>query len=68
MPNVLKSTLPLALSEPENPQKHNVNWLRKTLVPFGLFMAIIIIFVLISVAGSTTSRTLDAFCSDLKKK
>jgi len=55
------------LSEPENPQKRNVNWLRRTLVLFGLFLAIIIIFVLINVTESTTSKTLDAFCSDLKK-
>ena len=67
MTNVLKSTLPLVLSEPENPQKRNVNWLRRTLVLFGLFLAIIIIFVLINVTESTTSKTLDAFCSDLKK-
>jgi hypothetical protein len=67
MTNVLKSTLPLVLSEPENPQKRNVNWLRRTLVLFGLFVAIIIIFVLINVTESTTSKTLDAFCSDLKK-
>src|SRR5689334_17495424 len=67
MPNVLKSTIPLALSEPENPQKRNVNWLRITLVSFGLFVAIIIIFVLVNVTASTTSKTLDAFCSDLKK-
>jgi len=67
MSNALKSALPLALSQPENPQKRNVDWLRITLVAFGLFVAIVIIVALVNVTASTSSKTLDAFCSDLKK-
>jgi hypothetical protein len=67
MSNILKSALPLTLSQPENTQKRNMNWLRITLLAFGLFVAIMIIVVLVNVTDSTASKTLDAFCSDLKK-
>jgi hypothetical protein len=67
MSYALKSALPPALSQPENPQKRNMGWLPITLVAFGLLVAIIGSLVIVNVTASTTTKTLDAFCNDLKK-
>lgn len=67
MSNALKPALPPVSSPLDISQKRNVNWLRILLATLGLLIATISIVILIIVTVSTSTKTLDAFCSDLKK-
>ena len=54
--------------EPQKPNlKRNGGWLRIILGAVVLLVAVIIMIVLVNAATSTPSKTLDAFCTDLKK-
>jgi len=79
MSDTLESPIPPAPSapvsgspEPQKPNlkrdlKSNLGWLRITLGAVVLLVAVIIMVVLVNAATSISSKTLDAFCTDLKK-
>jgi len=74
MSDTLESPVPPAPSvpvsgspEPQKPSlKRNWDWLRIILGAVVLLVAVIIMVVLVNAATSTPSKTLTAFCTDLK--
>jgi hypothetical protein len=63
----LSSAPTVPVSASSQPQKRHLDWLRITLGGCGLIVAVIIMVILINAATSTSSKTLDTFCSALKK-
>jgi pSer/pThr/pTyr-binding forkhead associated (FHA) protein len=53
-------------SVPAQPQKRNLLWLWITLGGVGLLLVVIFIGVIVNAVASTPSKTLDAFCANLK--
>jgi len=53
-------------SVPAQPKKRNLLWLWITLGVVGLLLVVIFIGAIVNAAASTPSKTLDAFCTDLK--
>jgi len=62
----LPSVPPLPVPIPAQPQKRNLLWLWMTLGGIGLLLVIIIIGAIANAAAHNPSKTLDAFCTDMK--
>ncbi|HEX3642641.1 MAG TPA: FHA domain-containing protein [Ktedonobacteraceae bacterium] len=60
----LPPVLPLLVSVPTQPQKRNLLWLWLTLGGIGLLVVVILVSAIANAA--TPSKTLDAFCTNMK--
>jgi hypothetical protein len=67
MSNTLSSSPTVPGSAPSQRQKDRLDWRRITIVSCSLIAVGIIMAMLMNIATSTPSKTLDAFCTSLKK-